>query len=316
MYTKPMNIIETKDLTKIYTSGLVRRSSVRALDGVSLSVNPGEIYSLLGPNGAGKTTFIRILLSITFQTSGEAFILNRPVRDHRVKEKVGYLPENHRYPAHLSGEGVLRYFGKLSGLNGNVLDSQTEELLRVVNMTQWRKMKIRKYSKGMLQRIGLAQALINDPELIFLDEPTDGVDPVGRREIRDILRRLRDRGKTVFLNSHMLSEVELISDRIAILSKGKVVRTGRVDDFTLGKKQFEIQIDGSLSDTVLEAIRSMDPSVRKEDDALVLSVDDRNTINEVIDLLRSNGIFVQSMAPRRITLEDSFIDLIAERDKQ
>ncbi len=310
-----MNPIETQGLTKIFTSGLMKRFEVRALDDVSINVSKGEIFGLLGPNGAGKTTFVRILLGITYPTSGNALLFGEPVSRHYNKKKVGFLPENHRYPMHFSGEGVLRYFGTLSGIDRSLLSKRVDNLLHLVNMTQWRKMKIKKYSKGMLQRIGLAQALINDPEILFLDEPTDGVDPVGRKEIRDILKRLRNEGKTIFLNSHLLSEVELISDRVAILKKGQVLKSGAVDEFTTTGDEYEIKYDGNIDDTLLNKIKSIDASVRLENGTLYIAAESKETVNSVLDTLRSNGIFVKSMSQRKSTLEDSFINLINEEQK-
>lgn len=308
--------VDTRQLTKIYSSGLFRRFEVRALDQVSVQVNPGEIFGLLGPNGAGKTTFVRILLGITHPTSGDATVLGQPVTRYRIKEKIGFLPENHRYPMHFTGEGVLRYFGRLSGMDGTFLTKRIDELLYVVNMNQWRKMKIRKYSKGMLQRIGLAQSLINDPELIFLDEPTDGVDPVGRKEIRDILKRLKNEGKTIFLNSHLLSEVEIISDRVAILKKGRVIKTGTVDDFTTTAGEYEILYEGTVDKDLLTNIQTIDGTVRHENGILYIAAENKEIVNSVLDALRSNGIFVKSMSQRKATLEDSFINLISEEPEQ
>jgi ABC-2 type transport system ATP-binding protein len=305
-----MDVITTRRLSKVYTSGFFKKSAVQALDDVSISVQEGEIFSLLGPNGAGKTTFVRILLGIVHPTAGEAAILGEPISEYRIKEKVGFLPENHRFPPHLTGEGVLHYFGALSGMKRSALTETVTRLLGMVGMEQWRRMKIRKYSKGMLQRIGLAQALLNDPALIFLDEPTDGVDPVGRREIRTTLKRLRDDGKTIFLNSHLLSEVELVSDRAAVLKQGRVIRIGTTDEFTATGDEYEIFTDGGITERVLQQIRSIDETARLEGNVLRISGTDRDRLNRIMDTIRSNGIFIKSMSQRKSTLEDSFIDLI------
>jgi len=207
--------IETHHLSKFYSRG-----KVKALQDFSLSVEKGKIFGLLGPNGAGKTTFIKLLLGIIHPTKGQAFILGQPVSNYRVHQHIGYLSEKHHFPDFLQARQVLYYFGKMSGISGSQLDLRIEELLELVNLSEWANAKTREFSKGMLQRLGLAHTLINDPQLIFLDEPTDGIDPVGRREIRDLLQLLRDQGKTIFLNSHLLSEVERISDEIAILLAG------------------------------------------------------------------------------------------------
>jgi ABC-2 type transport system ATP-binding protein len=307
-----MDVIETHHLKKIFSSGLLNRIDVRALDDVSILVHRGEIFGLLGPNGAGKTTFVRILLGIIFPTSGDASIFGKPVSHYRIKQKIGFLPENHRYPMHFSGEGVLRYFGTLSGIDRTALSKRIDELLHLVNMNQWRRIKLRKYSKGMLQRIGLAQALINEPDLIFLDEPTDGVDPIGRKEIRDVLKRLRDKGKTIFLNSHLLSEVEIISDRVAILKKGKVIKCGIIDEFTTVANDYEIEYDGSLHNGLIQKIKAIDNSSRIDEGRLYIASESKENVNSILDALRSEGVFVKSMSQRKSTLEDSFINLINE----
>ena len=191
-----MHAITSDSLSKTYRSGIRGKQQVAALVGFSIDVAPGQIFGLLGPNGAGKTTFIKILLSITHPSSGEASILGTKLPSVQIRKRIGYLPENHRYPGYLTGEQVLRFFGRLGGVAPGVLHQRIPTLLQLVGMEQWRTMKVKKYSKGMLQRLGLAQSLINDPEVLFLDEPTDGVDPVGRKEIRDVLTNLKNQGKT------------------------------------------------------------------------------------------------------------------------
>src|SRR5690554_3065997 len=213
-----MNVIETSGLTKVYTSSFGKKK-VEALIDLNLSVSHGTIFGLLGPNGAGKTTLVKLLLGINFPTAGNAKILNEEPDNYLIKSRVGYLPENHKYPSYLTGGEVLNFYGRLSGIDGIELSRKIDELLELMQLRKWKKTKIKAYSKGMMQRLGLAQAMINDPELIFLDEPTDGVDPIGRKEIRDILLQLKNKGKTIFLNSQLLSEVELITDRDGILNK-------------------------------------------------------------------------------------------------
>lgn len=287
-------------------------SGVHALQGVSISVGHGEIYSLLGPNGAGKTTFIKCLLGIIFPTTGRGNILGYPLGDIRAKEKIGYLPENHRYPLHLTGHQVLSYFGKLSGVEGPTLEKRIEETLEIVGMKEWRDMRVRKYSKGMMQRIGLAQALINDPSLIILDEPTDGVDPVGRKEIREVLVRMKDRGKTVFLNSHLLSEVERISDRVAIMQSGRVITEGSVQDLTATKNQYELKVsahDGKSLRSILNAA-----VLTEHDGQSEVAFSSVQELNHAIDSLRSQGILIESLVPKRTSLEDIFIKLIGSSE--
>ena len=201
-----MIAIETKTLSKDYELSFGKKK-VRALTELDLIINGGTIFGLLGPNGAGKTTLVKLLLQIIYPTYGSAKLLGEDINSYELKKRIGYLPEDHKYAPYLTGGDVLKFFGKLSGLNGTTLDKRIDELLELVKLSKWKKSKVKTYSKGMMQRLGLAQSLINDPELIFLDEPTDGVDPIGRKEIRDILLELKSRSKTIFLNSHLLSEV-------------------------------------------------------------------------------------------------------------
>lgn len=304
-------ILTTDSLAKRFGGG---NKAVPALQGVSISVKAGEIYSLLGPNGAGKTTFIKCMLGIVFPTSGSGYIFGEPLGSINAKKRIGYLPENHRYPLHLTGEQVLRYFGKLSEVDGLLLESRIDETLGLVGMNDWRTMKVRKYSKGMMQRLGLAQALINDPDLIILDEPTDGVDPVGRKEIRDVLTHLKDRGKTVFLNSHLLSEVEQISDRVAILRQGQVITEGTVQDLTSQKNYYEVQIN---HDQFAQAVALLSPSSSNTDEHKITIVcETQNELNAQLDALRSNNISIESVVPKRSSLEDLFIQLIGNSDVQ
>jgi ABC-2 type transport system ATP-binding protein len=305
-----MSLVQTYLLSKTFRSGLFRRSRVEALRNVSLAVERGEIFGLLGPNGAGKTTFVKILLSITLPTSGEAQILEKSLGSVAVRERSGYLPENHRYPSFLTGMQTLLFFGRLHGLGGQKLKDRAQSLLELVGLRDWAKVKIKRYSKGMLQRLGMAQALLNDPELLFLDEPTDGVDPVGRKEIRDLLKELRARGTTIFLNSHLLSEVEAISDRVAILNKGEVLKVGTVAEMTAHHLEYEIRTDKPLSDSVTQAISRITREVRPDGTILHVAVNEKNDLNGILDILRAEGIFVESMTPKRSSLEDYFIEVI------
>lgn len=305
-----MIAISSNSLSKTYRSGLVRRESVTALSNVSLEVQSGQIFSLLGPNGAGKTTFIKILLSITFPTAGSANILGADLPNVKVKSRVGYLPENHRYPGYLTGDQVLRFFGQLSEVHGAVLESRITQLMELVGMSQWRSMKVKKYSKGMKQRIGLAQALVNDPEVLFLDEPTDGVDPVGRKEIREVLKSLKEQGKTIFLNSHLLSEVELISDCVAILDKGKLVTVGTVDELTSSGSFYSIGVNGAPHENLIKAMTTMGITWRGGQDTIQAEFKTTAELNRMIDLLRKADMEITSVTRQKNSLEESFISLI------
>lgn len=305
-----MNTVSISNLSKSYSAGLFKKSNIQALSDVSIEVRQGEIFGLLGPNGAGKTTLVKILLSIVRPTSGDAVILDQPPGSSRVRERIGYLPENHRYPPFLTANQTLLHFGRLQGLSGPGLRDRSAQLLQTVGLGQWAGVKVKKFSKGMLQRLGLAQALVNDPEVLFLDEPTDGVDPIGRKEIRDILKDLRSAGKTVFLNSHLLSEVEEISDRVAILNKGRVLSTGTIQDFTAHVLEYEINLGASPSEATLAKLKPLCRTVTANQASLSLALRTKEDMNQILQLLLHERLVVESVLPRKSKLEDSFINLI------
>jgi ABC-2 type transport system ATP-binding protein len=307
-----MSIVSTHQLTKLYRSGFVRRSSVTALKDATIDVGAGEIFGLLGPNGAGKTTFVKILLSITFPSAGTAEVFGKPLGDLSIREHSGYLPESHRYPPFLTARETLMLFGSMHGVPSATLRARAETLLALVGLKDWKNVKVRKFSKGMLQRLGLAQALLGDPELLFLDEPTDGVDPIGRKEIRDLLRQLRNEGRAIFLNSHLLSEVEIICDRVAILNHGEVLRVGTVESITDKKLEYEFQTETPLSPELLGRIASLVESLTPEGRSFTVRANNKETMNGIVDLLRAQGILISSITQKKSTLEESFIKLIKE----
>ncbi len=296
--------LASNNIIKTFGSG---PKAVHALRGVSLSVTSGEIFGLLGKNGAGKTTFIKCVLGIVFLNGGDGTVLGYPFGSSYAKGRLGYLPENHRYPLYLTGEQVLAYFGKLSGIGQPLLEKRIEETLQIVGMTEWRKTKVRKYSKGMMQRLGLAQALINDPALIILDEPTDGVDPVGRKEIREVLLHLKAEGKTIFLNSHLLSEVERISDRVAIMDHGAIIKEGSVDELTRTENIYEVRVSNPGSEILAALGASL---VKAEGPALEIRCGSPEDLNHALDLLRSAGGVIETLTPKKSSLEDVFVELI------
>jgi len=255
---------------------------------------------------------IKILLGITSATHGDAKILGSDVSDYHIKKHVGYLPENHKFPSYLTGEQLLKFIADLSGYETGNINGRIDELLEMVAMFKWKKTKIKKYSKGMMQRIGLAQAMINDPDLIFLDEPTDGVDPIGRKEIRDILSHLKSKGKTIFVNSHLLSEVEVISDRVAILNKGELITEGTVDDLTSNRELYRISFEGDLPETILTGELAEYSLNRLEDKSYTLKVTNVNSLNDFIDRVRALHLNIHSIVPQKSSLEDMFISLIKE----
>lgn len=308
-----MNAISTKNLSKEYTQQNFAKGKITALDNFSFEVQSGEIFGILGPNGAGKTTLIKILLGITHPTSGEVRVFDKDISDISYKRKIGYLPENHKFPNYLNGEQVMHYFGKLSGISTSDVKKRTDEYLKLMGMDKWKKTKIKKYSKGMLQRIGLAQSLLNDPEIIFLDEPTDGVDPIGRKEIRDLLRELKQKGKTIFLNSHLLSEVELVCDRIAILNKGVLLKTGKIEDITALSNNY-IFLTSEIEESVLNLLLNEYKAIIKGKSEFHISAQTAEELNRFIDFLRKNKVLIKSIVREKDTLENMFINLIGSQN--
>ncbi len=301
-----MLAVETFQLTKIFG-----RRKVTALKEVTLSVESGIIYGVLGPNGAGKTTLIKILLGILFPTSGSANILGQPVNRIAAKERIGYLPENHRYPDFLKGGEVLDYYARLAGVEKARRAANKKHLLKLVDMEKWEHTRLKKYSKGMLQRLGLAQAMVNDPEILFLDEPTDGVDPIGRKEIRDILLRLRDEGKTIFLNSHLLSEVEMICDRVAILDRGELIRTGTVKELTSPSKVYRFET-ARIPEEVLAGLNQHAAQLELHNGFIEVTVRSQKKLNALIDYLRGNDVEIRAIIPHKQSLEETFIKILTE----
>jgi ABC-2 type transport system ATP-binding protein len=296
--------IETAGLIKIYRSRWKRRE-VRAVDDISLRVPRGTIFGLLGPNGAGKTTFVKLLLSAVHPTAGSAMIFGRDAREPEARRPIGYLPENHRFPTYFTGEGMLDFYGALSGLEAGRRKKLIPEMLELVGLAQWGGVRIGKYSKGMLQRLGLAQALIHSPSLLVLDEPTDGVDPVGRRQIREILTRFESQGVTIFINSHLLVEVEAFCREVAILNKGKVALSGKMRDLTAGKG-YRLTI-AQAPDNLVDQLRAQAASTAARDGLVDFQFPTRESVNQAVDLLRAQQCEIEALAPTTSTLEEIFV---------
>ncbi len=300
--------IQLTNLHKTYSSTFGRRR-VEALAGIDLEVARGEVFGLLGPNGAGKTTAVKILLDLTRPTHGTAHILGIPVGDPASRLRVGYLPEGHRFPGYLTARETLSIFGRMSGMRGSALASRIPLLLDRVHLGGWADVRVRKFSKGMTQRLGLAAALVHDPEVLLLDEPTDGVDPVGRREIRDLLKEEARKGCAIFLNSHLLSEIELTCDRVAVLRKGKVAASGRIEDLTRREPRYRFAA-APLTDELVASFRELGAGIERQNGHLLLSVRDIDHLNALVDRARSAGSQLHELAPVRSTLEDVFVDLV------
>jgi ABC-2 type transport system ATP-binding protein len=306
--SKKMPVIEIDNLTKDYETGFARKRKTRALDGLSLTVEPGQIFGFLGANGAGKTTTLKLLMRLIFPTAGTARILGRDISDTSMHARIGYLPEAPYFYDYLTAREFLNYCGELFGLNQATRARRTEDVLTRVNLEKksWDR-QLRKFSKGMLQRVGLAQAIVNDPEIVFLDEPMSGLDPVGRREVRDLIAALRDEGKTVFMCSHILSDIEVLCDNVAILKGGRLAHAGSLNELRASETSL---IEIIATDADVEALRkslSIDAEVNTTPSGLRIQVGDEKEVDAVIAALRSvNGKLV-SVQPVRQSLEELFM---------
>ena len=306
--------VNVQNLRKTYRDGLLGRRRIEALAGVSLEVGRGEIFGLLGPNGAGKTTLIKVLLGLVRASGGDASLLARPAGSRASRKEVGYLPENHRIPRHHTGNSALAFFGCLSGLSRREVRHRRTALLESVGLADWGNTSIKKYSKGMLQRLGLALAMLHDPHLLILDEPTDGVDPVGRSEMRTLLVNLKAAGKTIFINSHLLQEVELVCDRVAILDRGRMLRQGRIAELTQ-RAEHDVRLVVAGSEAGLQAALADGPVAETrmagpDQFEIVLNAPDQPAIDRTIDRLRARGMSLISMSPARQTLEQAFLEIL------
>jgi len=302
--------IHITDLTKDYQVGFLKKKTVRALDRLSLQVFEGEIFGFLGPNGAGKTTTLKLLMGLIYPTSGSATILGRPIDDVATRARIGYLPENPYFYDYLSGRELLRYTAALFGIPSVEAEQRANNLLRLVGLDGERASRqLRKYSKGMLQRIGIAQALVNDPEIVFMDEPMSGLDPTGRREVRDLLLSLRSQNKTIFFSSHILSDVEALCDRAAILSRGKLVRCGTVEELTgtegAALEVVAVGIEGAALDGLKQALPSAH-SLTATPNGINLVVGDESGVESALRLIHEHGGKLISVNPRRSSLEEVF----------
>ena len=317
-------IIEIHDLTKDFKVGFMirgsddapssqkslKRKTVRALDHLSLDVFSGEVFGFLGPNGAGKTTTLKILMGLVYPTSGSAKIMGRSISDVETKSSLGYLPENPYFYDYLTGRELLMYAASLFGMTGKAAASRVDLLIETVGLDSDKARRhLRKYSKGMLQRIGIAQALINDPQLLFLDEPMSGLDPIGRREVRDLILSLRRQGKTVFFSTHILTDVEALCDRVAILVGGRMVQCGTLHDLT-ASRQSSIEVVALGTDAAIVQQRSTALpgliSVVPTPHGVHLTVSDDEGLDHALALIRDAGGKLVSVNPSRASLEDLF----------
>src|SRR2546429_2218690 len=303
-----MPIIEINNLTKDYEVGFWRKRKVRALDGLSMTVEPHQIFGFLGANGAGKTTTLKLLMRLIFPTAGSARILDRDIGDVSMHARIGYLPESPYFYDYLTAREFLNYCGELFGLNRNVRHARSEELLARVNLDRksWDR-QLRKFSKGMLQRVGLAQALVNDPEIVFLDEPMSGLDPVGRREVRDLIAALRSEGKTVFMCSHILSDIEVLCDSVAILKGGRLAHAGSLDELRSRETRLVEVIAIGADPAVLKQQLGNNAKLTTTTSGVRIEVSDEREVDLVLACLRKTNGKLVSVQPLRQSLEELFL---------
>lgn len=293
---------------------------VRALQGVAIQVKHGEIFGLLGPNGAGKSTLVKVMMTIVRANSAKGTVLNAAIGDPHALARIGYLPEHHRFPAYLTGRQVVEFSGAMSKVDRPTRKKRASELLDRVGMGGWKDRPLGSYSKGMRQRTGLAAALVNDPQLVVLDEPTDGVDPVGRREIRDLLVGFRDEGRTVLLNSHLLSEIESVCNRVAIMVQGNMVAQGTIDELTSSSRRYEIVVEGEpptwcADGATTQAIPPgalLSAGVTGAASRLVFLGLDAAGAQPILDRLRADGRTVVAIQTVRESLEDLFMRAVTD----
>lgn len=306
-------ILEIENLTKDYEIGFWRKKKVRAVDGLALRVRSGQIFGFLGGNGAGKTTTIKMLMGLLFPTEGTAKILGQKITETAMHARIGYCPENPYFYDYLTARELMDYFGRIFGQDAAERKQRTEELLTRVGLAEkdWGK-QLRKFSKGMLQRVGIAQALVNRPEIVFLDEPMSGLDPIGRREIRMLIADLRTQGTTVFMSTHILSDAEALCDEVAILRAGKLSATGSLSELLAandGHRAFEITVSGADETAIrTELGREINGSLLSRPDGLILEVNEETDIDAAIAAVRKTGGRIVAITPVKLSLEELFVE--------
>jgi len=308
-----MPAIHIEELTKEYAVGFWRPRPYRALDRLTLAIDSGEVFGFLGPNGAGKTTTLKLLMQLIFPTSGRAEILGRPIGDVATRRRIGYLPENPSFYDYLTAEELLTYFAQLLDVPARDRKRRVSDLLDTVGLGRERRFQLRKFSKGMIQRVGIAQALLNEPEVIFLDEPMSGLDPLGRRDVRALILDLRDQGRTVFFSSHILADAEALCSRVAVVAAGRLVATGRLNELA----EFRIRgwelVVANLSPAALESLRpAATRAIEIGSGRYTIELPLSETPEQVLPAIAAAGASVVSLNPLRETLEDFFVQRIAE----
>jgi ABC-2 type transport system ATP-binding protein len=304
------------DLTKDYAIGFLRKRPRRALDKLNLQVAAGEVFGLLGPNGAGKSTTLKLLLRLIFPSSGTARILGKDLDDVSMHARIGYLPEQPYFYDHLTARELLNYAAALFGMAGRLRQRRVVDLLDLLGLSDSGDIPLRKFSKGMIQRVGIAQALINDPEVVFLDEPMSGLDPLGRREVRDLILDLKNQGKTVFFSTHILSDAEMLCDRVAILDRGRLQGCGELREIlSLGVSATEIVLDNP-SEELLTELQGLAARQVKTGGRVRLEIADEKGVSQALETILRAGARIVSLNPVKMSLEDYFMARVGEAGEQ
>ena len=309
-----MSVIATNDLSKDYRLGFWRKRPFRALDRLSLQVERGEVFGFLGPNGAGKTTTLKILTGLIFPTAGTATILGRPVGEPETFLQVGYLPENPYFYDYLTPQELLDYFARFYRMTASERRRRRDVVLEQVGISEFRHLALRKFSKGMLQRIGIAQAILHNPEIVLLDEPMSGLDPVGRREVRQLILQLKTAGKTVFFSTHILSDAEALCDRVAILNRGKLVGVGRIAELLRPQSGYEAVLECAAPDLLSQLQPLAAQNLIGSGGQYRLEVTEEN-LRHLLALCQQDGLQLISLNPVRFSLEDLFVGMLQESDQ-
>jgi len=307
-----MEAIKAENISKTYNRGWFSKGT-KALDNLSISVNQGEIFGFLGPNGAGKTTLLKILLNIIYPTTGNAQILGMDVRNHHARHEVGYLPENPYFYDRMSGFQLLEYYGRIYGMSTDRLNKRKNEVIETVGLENAAKRPLRSYSKGMLQRIGLAQAILSEPKLVFLDEPSTGLDPMGRRKIKDVILNLKANGTTVFLNSHILADVEDTCDRVGIIKDGALIKVAGVQELTTDLHRIVIKLE-KVDESLSEKLAGFASKFKVTSaDEIEMSINSPERTPDIISRLVELGIRIYEVHYYKTSLEDIFISIMDDK---
>lgn len=306
-----MSAIQISGLSKTYATGFWHSKQKVGLKNLSLEVHEGEVFGCLGPNGAGKTTTLKILMGLVFPTSGKATILDRDIHDPEVKRQIGFLPEQPYFYDYLTAAELLEYFAQLSGVDAKTRRPRVSAMLSRVGLSESANVQLRKFSKGMLQRVGIAQAILHEPRIVFLDEPMSGLDPVGRREVREIIQQLNDEGRTVFFSTHILSDAEALCDRVAVLHQGELRGVGVVADLTAGATQGEVEIvfEGKAP---VEALERMGAHCRIAGES-VRAVLQNTHVDRALEVIRQAAAKLVSVNPLHRGLEEYFLSRVQDR---